>query len=119
MASLRNALTTPPVVHPWAVKSPPQARKRTSRLSIAGLSHRLFQALDGHQLTASRKTWRLEVYSIVDEGETRWIQVALHGLESHELMVAAPRSSDAKQIMAALKTWIGQLRLPVPTMHFA
>ena len=119
MASLRNVLTAPPVVHQWTVKSPPKARTQTSRLSIAGLSHRIFQALDGHQLTASRKTWRMEVYSIVEDGETRWIQVGLHGLESHELMVAAPRGSDAKQITSALRTWIGQLRLPVPTMHFA
>lgn len=119
MATMRNAMTAHRVVHPWAVKSPPQARTRTSRLSIAGLHHRIFQALDGHQLTASKKTWRMEVYSISDEGETRWIQVALHGLESHELMVAAPRSSDAKQIVSALRTWISQLRLPVPTMHFA
>ena len=61
----------------------------------------------------------MEVYSIVDEGEVRWIQVALHGLESHELMVAAPRSSDARQITSALRTWISDLALPVPSMQFA
>jgi len=119
MASLRNALKGPLSPHRWTVKSPQEVHPGTSRLSIAGLPHRIFSALDGHQLTASKKTWRMEIYSVVDEGETRWIQVALHGLESHELMVAAPRSSNAKQITSALRTWISQMRLPVPSMHFS
>ena len=61
----------------------------------------------------------MEIYSIVDDGETRWIQVALRGSESHELMVEASRNSNAKQIASALRTWISQLRLPVPSMHFS
>lgn len=112
-------MTGPLAPHTWAATSPQQAHTGTSRLSIVGLPHRIFRALDGHQLTASKKTWRMEVYSIVDEGETRWIQVALRGSESHELMVAAPRNSNAKQIASALRTWIGQLRLPVPSMRFS
>jgi hypothetical protein len=61
----------------------------------------------------------MEVYAIVDEGDTRWIQLALQGLERHELMLSAPQSSDAKQIAGALKHWLGELLAPASVLNVA
>ncbi len=88
-------------------------------MSLSGVPRRIFRALDGRQLTASKRTWRMEVYAIVDEGETRWIELALQGLERVDLMISAPRSSDAKQIAKALKNWLSELFAPASVLTVA
>ena len=119
MASLRNAVTTASPLHPWGAPPAPAPRRAASRLSLATVPHRIFQALDGRQLTASKRTWRLEVYAVVDDGETRWIQLALQGLERHEVMLCAPRSFDAKHIASALRSELSHLLAPAGALHVA
>ena len=119
MASLRIAATAPPPMRPWNTLSAPTPRRAAARLSLTGVPHRIFQALDGRQLTAWKRTWRMEVYAVVDDGDTRWIQLALKGLERHELTLSAPRSFDAKQIAAALRSGLGQLLTPAHVLNVA
>jgi hypothetical protein len=61
----------------------------------------------------------MEIYSIVDDGETRWIQLGLRGLERYELTLSAPCNSDAKQIAHGLKTWLGHPLAPVSVLNVA
>ena len=61
----------------------------------------------------------MEVYSAVDDGDTRWIQLALRGAERHELMLSAPQSFDPKQIAAALRSGLSQLLTPADVLNVA
>lgn len=119
MASLRNVVTATAPTRPWSAPPAPAPRRAASRLSLAAVPHRLFRALDGRQLTAAKRTWRLEVYAVVDDGDTRWIQLALQGLDRLELTLSAPRSFDANQIASALRSGLSQLLAPASVLSIA
>lgn len=66
----------------------------------------LFSALDGTQLSVDGSAWRVEVFSVIDEPERRWVQLALEGADRNILTVRLDHSESPRQVVEQLSTWI-------------
>jgi hypothetical protein len=68
---------------------------------------RLFEALDGRELSISGHNWQVEVYSVSDLAPHRWIQLAVKGDQPHMLTLRLEQSAGAQDAVMALSTWLG------------
>ena len=67
----------------------------------------LFEALDGREVLSQGNRWRVEVFSISDQAEHRWIELAVRGRQEHLLTLRMPPQTGAQHTLSALISWLG------------
>ena len=63
---------------------------------------RLREALDGRAVTVLGRSWRLEVYSVLDYAGRRWVQLALEGEPHYMLTLNLAVGAGAHRTLMAL-----------------
>jgi hypothetical protein len=66
----------------------------------------LFTQLHGREVAVHGRRWRLEVYSISDVGDARWIQFGLNGLPRHMLSLKVGRVDGLSSVLRVVSTWL-------------
>ena len=69
-------------------------------------SEELLQELRGRMIDAAGETWRLEVYSIVDDTSCRWLQLGLAGREERTVLLKLPYLADADDAIGSIAHWV-------------
>jgi len=69
-------------------------------------THELLQQLRGRMIDAAGQSWRIEVYSIVDDDAHRWIQVGLAGREERTVLLKLPYMADADDAIGSIEQWV-------------
>lgn len=67
---------------------------------------RLYQALDGLPLRASHDWWHVRLYSVMDEGDERWIQASLIGEPSYSVLLHLRPGCDATDSVRCIQEWL-------------
>src|SRR6185295_9498341 len=67
---------------------------------------RLFGQLHGRRLNVASREWLIEVYSVVDRGGVRWIQLALDGTSRRTLTMRLRAGTGVAQVVRALTAWL-------------
>ena len=73
---------------------------------------RLFESLQGRDVAAGGRQWRVEVYSIRDLGGVRWIQLALNGLPRHMLVLKLAAGAGVRPVLRAVSSWLASPSAP-------
>jgi hypothetical protein len=68
----------------------------------------LFEALEGRVVTVAHQSWRIEVFSISEEREARWLQLALRGEPGYTLMLRLGALQGPKHAVQILSTWLAR-----------
>ena len=68
-------------------------------------SEELLQELRGRMIDAAGETWRLEVYSIVDDTSCRWLQLGLAGREERTVLLKLPLLASADDALESIEQW--------------
>jgi len=58
--------------------------------------------LDGRAVTISDRSWRLEVYSVIDCAGRRWVQLALEGDPHYMLTLNLAMGAGLQRVLLAL-----------------
>jgi hypothetical protein len=66
----------------------------------------IFDALDGRDLSVSRRQWRLKVFSVSDHDDHRWVQVGLEGPGHYMLTLRLDADAGPQSAIAALSSWL-------------
>jgi len=73
-----------------------------------GLSaERLFEALDGRTVSARGRQWLIEIYSVRQESDATWLQLALQGESSHSLLMRLAPDDRPKHAVRVISAWLG------------
>jgi hypothetical protein len=67
---------------------------------------RLFEALDGQEVVAQGDTWRVEVYSVCDVADTRWIQFSVSGPSWQMGSVQLTAGQGLGAALRAISSWL-------------
>jgi hypothetical protein len=67
---------------------------------------RLFDALDGRQVTVSGRSWLLQVYGTCEGCGRRWVQLGLTGQTKHMLTLRLAPEDDVTRAVQALSSWL-------------
>jgi hypothetical protein len=79
-------------------------QERTKRTPPTAQS--LFDALDGAALRVGDTTWIVQVFSILMQGGTRWLQLQMEGEPSYTMTVKLPVHDDADHLISMLTSWL-------------
>jgi hypothetical protein len=71
-------------------------------------ARRVFDALDGHDLYVSGHSWRMEVFSVSDEAQHRWVQLGLSGDQTFMLTLRLNAGAGEQPAIEALSSWLGR-----------
>lgn len=66
----------------------------------------VFELLDGRCLESRGNRWQVRIYSVVDQGRSRWIQLAVEGVRRHVLTMRVSSSSGPDRLIRALGAWL-------------
>jgi hypothetical protein len=66
----------------------------------------LFETLDGRSITTPQGAWFIEIQSIFDEGDYRWVQLTLTGHPPYSLTFRVNPGDDADEASRALSLWL-------------
>ena len=66
---------------------------------------RLFQALDGTQLSVDGVDWQVQVFGVIDEPSRRWVQVALEGSRRSVVTLRLMDTQSPRQVARELSAW--------------
>jgi hypothetical protein len=90
-------------------------------LTIGGgqSAERLYEALDGHTIGARGREWLIEVYSVRQEAEATWLQLALHGESAYSLLVRLAPDEGIKHARAVLISWLSTRHDPKHIVNVA
>jgi hypothetical protein len=69
-------------------------------------THELLEELRGRMIAAAGDSWRIEVYSIVDDSTHRWIQLGLAGREERTVLLKLPYLADADDAIGSIAHWV-------------
>jgi hypothetical protein len=75
----------------------------------------LFDALDGADVSADDHHWRLEVFSVVSDQTSTWVQLRLAGPPDRLVTMKLPPRESAAHAVSVLSSW---LRDDAPWSHF-
>jgi hypothetical protein len=68
----------------------------------------LFDALDGRELSTPGHRWHVEVFSVSDQAQHRWIQLGLNsGDRPHMLTLRMEPGAGVQHAVMALTSWLG------------
>ncbi len=77
-------------------------------------ARRVFDALDGSNLSVSGHQWLVEVFSVSVQAQQRWVQVGLSGDHHFMLTLRLNAGAGAQPALEALSSWLGHSsRTPV------
>jgi len=71
-------------------------------------ARREFDALDGRDLCVSGHCWHMEVFSVSDERQHRWIQLGLSGDQTFMLTLRLNAGASDEPAIEALSSWLGK-----------
>jgi hypothetical protein len=74
----------------------------------------LFDALDGADVSADDHHWRLEVFSVVSDQTSTWVQLRLAGPPDRLVTMKLPPRESAAHAVSVLSSW---LRDDAPWSH--
>ena len=97
-----------------------RARHLSGRLRRAALAQEpqeevvdpqhVFETLDGTELLASQHPWRLAVFSVFDQADYRWMQVALERASvRHMLTLRLEPGAGPQAVVSGLSSWLHHL----------
>ena len=66
----------------------------------------LFEALEGRLVTVAGRNWTIEVFSISEDHEARWLQLALRGESEYTLMLRLGALQGAGHAVQILSSWL-------------
>jgi hypothetical protein len=66
----------------------------------------LFAALDGRSIVTPRGVWVVEIQSIFDDADYRWVQLSLAGHPPYALTFRVNPGDDADEAIRALSFWL-------------
>ena len=66
----------------------------------------LYQALDGADVLLDGKSWHVDVFSVVDESDARWVQLELIGPQEHLITLRLDRGAPSRNVLACVSTWL-------------
>jgi hypothetical protein len=67
----------------------------------------VFEMLDGPDLFVSGRRWRVEVFSVSDHADYRWVQVGLDAPDDHHMLTLRLESGAGPQsALSALSSWL-------------
>jgi len=78
-----------------------------TKIRSAPSTQDLLEQLCGRMIAAAGDSWRIEVYSIVDDSTHRWIQVGLAGREERTVLLKLPYLADADDAIGSIAHWVG------------
>jgi hypothetical protein len=67
---------------------------------------RLFRSLDGRDMAAGGQRWRIEVYGVREDADSRWVQLALGGPRHYVLTLKLGLFDGPQCAFLALAEWI-------------
>ena len=67
----------------------------------------LFESLDGQTIGAGAYRWLIEIYSARHENDAIWLQLALHGESTLNLLMRLAPAEGPKHAKAILSSWLG------------
>ena len=79
----------------------------------------LFFTLDGADTILGGNEWHVEVYGVVDEPGSRWIQIGLNGPRHHLVTLRIGPGEGADSALARLRAWIAEWSLSNAVLSFA
>ncbi len=68
----------------------------------------MFLTLDGSDALLAGDEWRVEVYGVMDEPGSRWIQLGLTGPRRHLVTLRMDPGAGADSALARLRTWLAE-----------
>jgi hypothetical protein len=77
-----------------------------ARIRTAISSEQLLHRLNGQTVAAGARSWRVDVYSIVENDAHRWIQVGLDGSDRRTILLKLEYLADDEDAVAALERWV-------------
>ena len=66
----------------------------------------LFAELDNLEIAAGGDQWRVEVFSISDHDDHRWIQLVVHGQSEHMITLRLLPDAKLEDAIPALSEWL-------------
>ena len=66
----------------------------------------LFADLDGRSVTTPQGVWFVQIQSILDDAEFRWMQLTLAGNQSYSLTFRLNPGDDADEALRNLSMWL-------------
>ena len=66
----------------------------------------VFAELHNLEFAAGGGHWRIEVYSVSDQGDYRWVQMAVAGTHDYMLTVRLPEGAGSETALPALAEWL-------------
>ena len=85
---------------------PRPAHAGFTRIRGVVTSQELLQQLRGRRIDVAGESWRIEVYSIVDDSTHRWIQLGLAGREERTVLLKLPYLADAVDAIGSVEQWV-------------
>jgi hypothetical protein len=67
---------------------------------------RLFESLDGQTISAGVSQCLIEIYSVRYENDAMWLQLALHGESTFNVLMRLAPDEGPKHAKAALASWL-------------
>jgi len=80
---------------------------RLSRVRTAMSSEELLRRLNGQTIETGAKSWRIDVYSIVNNDAHRWVQVGLEGADRRTVLLKMEYLADDEDARSAIEDWVG------------
>ena len=68
--------------------------------------NRLFEMLDGRDLYISDQPWHVEVFSVSDQAQHRWVQIGLKGDHEYMLTIRLESGSGVLPVVQAVSSWL-------------
>src|SRR3954451_15962408 len=72
----------------------------------AASAERLFEALDGRTIAARSRQWLVENYSVRREADATWLQLAMHGETSYNILMRLAPDEGVKHATTVLSSWL-------------
>ncbi len=81
-------------------------RERRHPRAIARSPQALFDALDGTEVCADGREWHIEVFSVLTDPTSTWVQLRVYGDSEHTLTLKLARTDDAAAATSILASWL-------------
>lgn len=66
----------------------------------------VFAELDNLEIAAGEGRWRIEVFSVSDQDDHRWVQISVIGERDYMLTLRLPAGAGAESALPALTDWL-------------
>ena len=66
----------------------------------------LFRSLEGTDVLLGGDRWHVDVFSVIDEVDARWVQLGLIGAREHLLTLRLDRGAPSESVLACVSAWL-------------